>query len=129
MEIIKRTSETEKQTVSTKGYTEKMQVSFNNFGHIALRFWSEPTNDTKHCKHCGLAIYYLSGKGWVHTVSDRADNIYCMMMGDEPLPDGKSMSDLGVAEPEETPKPQETLIVLDAAESRDLIQFVKERLQ
>jgi len=36
MEIIKRTSETEKQTVSTKGYNEKMQVSFNNFGQPCI---------------------------------------------------------------------------------------------
>jgi hypothetical protein len=128
MEIIKRTSETEKQTVSTRGYNEKMQVSLNNYGHIVLRFFTHHSNyDIDKCKYCDLPIYYENEK-WYHRIADRAPNEYCAMMSDNPLLDGK-MSDLQRAEPRAYVSPEETLIVLDQSESRDLIRFIKERLQ
>ena len=37
MEIIKRKTEAEIETVNTMGNT--MQIAFNNFGHISLRFF------------------------------------------------------------------------------------------
>jgi hypothetical protein len=129
MEIIKRTSETEKQTVSTKGYNEKMQVSFNNFGHIALRFFDSefeplPVKWKSNCKHCHKPIHTTKDAYpfWYHDESDSGD---CDMKNDK-------VKVIVYATPnEEIPmtKPQETLVVLDAAESRDLIQFIKERLQ
>jgi len=131
MEIIKRTSETEKQTVSTRGYNEKMQVSLNNYGHIVLRFFDDnftpqPVKWKSTCKYCQRPIHTYNGAypTWYH---DETDN---------PMDDTVTTPDIPgeifYATPdEEIPmtKPQETLIVLDAAESRDLIQFIKERLQ
>ena len=77
MEIIKRTSETEKQTVSTKGYNEKMQVSFNNFGHIALRFFDDnftpqPVKWKSTCKYCQRPIHTYNGAypTWYHDETD-----------------------------------------------------------
>ena len=112
MEIITRSSETEKQTVSTRGYNEKMQVSLNNYGHIVLRFFDTSDPDISNCKNCGNLVHY-TGKvnGWVHQTVIPVDKV----------------KECAKAEPKD--KPQETLIVLDAAESRDLIRFIKERLQ
>ena len=129
MEIIKRTSETEKQTVSTKGYNEKMQVCFNNFGHIALRFFDDnfmpqPVKWKSTCKYCQRLIHTYNGAypTWYHDETD------------SPMDDIVTTPNIQTfyATPnEEIPmtKPQETLVVLDAAESRDLIRFIKERLQ
>ena len=130
MEIIKRTSETEKQTVSTRGYNEKMQVSFNNFGHIALRFFDnkftpQPVKWKSTCKYCQRPIYTNREiyDTWFHTEGYPL----CIGITDPDEPDKKFYATPN----EEIPmtKPQETLVVLDAVESRDLIQFIKERLQ
>ena len=131
MEIIKRTSEPEKQTVSTKGYNEKMQVSFNNFGHIALRFFDSeftpmPAKTTSVCKYCHNPIHTIEGvdTDWNHDTTG-----YALCIG---VTDPDYLDKQYYATPnEEIPmtKPQETLVVLDAVESRDLIRFIKERLQ
>ena len=130
MKIIKRTSETEKQTISTKGYNEKMQVSFNNFGHIALRFFddifTQPGKWKSTCKHCQRPIhtYDEAYPTWFH---DDSNYVICIGVTDPDEPNKKFYATPN----EEIPmiKPQETLVVLDAAESRDLIRFIKERLQ
>ena len=128
MEIITRTSETEKQTISTKGYNEKMQVSYNNFGHIALRFFSvdhdNPKNANSICKDCGGPITYAYNVGkWEHVAT--LDN----GVGKAYPPESRASHPAIPSQNVDLTPFRETLIVLDVAESRDLIQFIKERLQ
>lgn len=126
MEIIKRTSEVEKETVSSGEYNERMQISFNNFGHIALRFFDknfkpQPTKLVSVCKHCDKSIHTISDNVWYH---DDTGDVYCDLQNDK-------VKAIVCAEPnEEIPltKPQDTLIVLSATESQDLIEFIKQRL-
>lgn len=126
MEIIKRVSETEKETVSTRSFGETMQVSFNNFGHLALRFFGQeyadiPIGTEASCATCGQKIQYLNfneGKYWVHEHPEHSDKRKC--------PDG--ISEASNREPIALP-PKETLIVLDQSESDALIRFIKQRLQ
>ena len=49
MEIIKRTSETKKEGIDTRPFSRSMQVSFNSYGHLAIRFFdsNEPDADKK----------------------------------------------------------------------------------
>lgn len=46
MEIIKRKTEIEKETVDTHGLT-KFQVSLNNYGHLTLRFYPSSLFDNE----------------------------------------------------------------------------------
>ena len=45
MEIIKRKTETDKETIGTGGNGNAIQISYNNFGHISLRFFDKNTNN------------------------------------------------------------------------------------
>ena len=47
MEIIKRTSDTKKDGFDTHPFSRSMQVSFNSYGHLAIRFFdsNEPDAD------------------------------------------------------------------------------------
>lgn len=126
MDIIKRESEIEKETVSTRGYNEKMQVSYNNYGHLVLRFFSDaeptPVKDKSTCKNCDEPIYVrLMENVWYHENGDHYCDNRVQKIGEIAL----------FAVPnEEIPlqKPNETLIVLDKTESTDLIRFVKNAL-
>ena len=113
MEIIKRTSETEKQTVSTRGYNEKMQVSLNNYGHIVLRFWSDAVSITT-CKVCGNPLtWYEADQVWQYNFSRWCNNDTNLLH----VPDKSSNAS------------QETLIVLDQSESSDLVNFIQQRVK
>lgn len=130
MEIIKRTSETEKETISTGGYNEKMQVSYNNFGHIALRFFDgvfipQPVKWNSTCKFCLRPIHTEDGSypNWFH---DESNYGICVGVTDPDKPDERFYATPN----EEIPmtKPKETLLVLDQSESNDLIKFIKNTL-
>ena len=42
MEIIKRESEVKKERLDTSPFSEHMQVSYNSYGHLAIRFFNLP---------------------------------------------------------------------------------------
>lgn len=122
MEIIKRKAEAEKKTIDTTGYNMKMQVSYNDWGHIVLRFFSEnftplPTKWRSVCAHCGKAIHTYNGAypDWVH---DDSAKTYCFDDVEKATPN----EDIPMTEPEDT------LIALDVGESKRLIKFIKESI-
>ena len=41
MEVIKRKSETEKEHFDTAPYGMHMQISYNSYGHLAIRFFGQ----------------------------------------------------------------------------------------
>lgn len=109
MEIIKRTTtEVEKETVSTTGYGEKLQVSYSSYGHLVLRFFSLNIPDSL-CITCDVPVYYDTlNKEWNH---HNSLNAVC----------GKAVPKSSV--------PKETLIVMDQNESASLIRFVQEHVK
>lgn len=131
MELIKRTSDIEKETVSTRGYNQKMQISYNNFGHIVLRFFDSdftplPVKWKSICKYDNKPIHTVNGSypTWFH---DDTNNRLCegVMNPDNP-------GDSFYAEPNEDipmTKPKDIVVVLDQTESTALIRFIQNTIR
>ena len=131
MEIIKRKSVTEREAIRTDGFDANMQVSYNNYGHIALRFLNAQKKFT--CKHCGLDIEQIAdnidnaGNNWYHSrIGVIQPNMYCIKMTDKETPE--SLVGLPHAEPGEETGDRDTLIVLSTQESKKLIEFIKREI-
>ena len=129
MEIIKRTPKISNKEILNTWYSgNKMQVSFNNFGHIALRFFrSQKGNNPIICKNCGFEIDKLDDGTWYHrSTHTKLTNRNCRSMFDTP----PENIEFGlIAEPKEDYMEVETLIVLDNGESVDLINFIQNHVR
>ena len=133
MQIIKRTPEIKENiTYNTWSNGGRMQVSFNDYGHISLRFFkSKKDNYPTVCKNCGLLIFKVRDE-WCHRETPiHKANTFCAMMGNTPPPEGTPTSELNIAHPSEENDNDtgETLIVLDMGESSDLIRFIQDHVK
>lgn len=123
MEIIKRTTEVEKETVSSTGYGERIQVSYNSYGHLVLRFFNKdplPVLSASTCTICGTPVQRYGKQTWMHVKSMISTSDTLITVPQE-----------HTAIPKDEPPipPQETLIVLDQDESATLIRFVQEHVK
>ena len=121
MEIIKRTTEVEKETVSTTGYGERIQVSYNSYGHLVLRFFKHdpvPVLSVSTCSTCETPIKRYGKDTWMHVNTVNIDAVTGVLKDHPAIP----------AEEPSSPSP-ETLIVLDQDESTSLIRFVQEHVK
>lgn len=128
MEIIKRTSDIDRESFRAGTFGTKMQVSYNNYGHLVIRMFESnfkpvPVKWASLCMHDSKPIHTVNGSypTWYH---DETDNAECVGVINPDHPHGRFY-----AEPNEDipmTKPVDVLLTFTESESRDIIRFIKE---